>query len=111
MPAPDVKKENMQEDLHRRPTNLSTLINTGRCLLNPRFLICTKESVSEGRLEEEGREQQRCSSFCTFLLSPTAAPCNSCAIVTTGTAGLLGEFRPDQSVFHIKNPITELQTA
>lgn len=45
MPAPDVKKENMQEDFHRRPTNLSALIKTGRCLLNPRFLICTKESV------------------------------------------------------------------
>lgn len=49
MPAPDVKKENTQLELHKGPTNLSVLIETWSCSLKPGFLIGTVDGGSRIR--------------------------------------------------------------
>lgn len=47
--APDVKKENTQQELHKGPTNLSVLIETWSCLLKPGFLIGIMDGGSRRR--------------------------------------------------------------
>lgn len=101
-------RKNMQEELHRRPINLSVLIKTWRCLLNPGSLRYVRLTARGGKAREAGKAA---AAALLLLLPISLNSCPSYQLPHHNTKHKLPrriQTRPDSLPY--KNSVTECRT-